>query len=94
MAISGREMKYTVTWTPSARNELCRIWIDAVDRQAVTSAANEFDAALRTDPNTVGESRGDGVRILTVAPLSIYYRVSEADRCVEVWSVWISSPVG
>jgi hypothetical protein len=82
-------MKFTVTWTASAKNNLCQIWI-AADREAVTEAADEFDAVLRTRPLEVGESRGERNRILTVPPLSIYYKVREADCCVDVWFVWIS----
>jgi plasmid stabilization system protein ParE len=84
-------MRYTVTWTPTAKNELCNIWVDAADRQTVTAAADEFDALLRTNPNDVGESRGDGIRILTVGPLSVFYQVRDLDCCVEVWSVWVST---
>ncbi len=84
-------MRYTVAWTTAAKSELCRIWIDAKDRQAITTAADEFDATLRMKPLDIGESRGDGARILTVTPLSIFYQVTEADCLVEVWSVWVSA---
>jgi hypothetical protein len=83
-------MTYTVAWTPTAKSRLCQIWIDSQDRSPITAAADEFDAMLRVRPSDVGESREGETRILTVSPLSIYYQVRDADRCVDVWSVWVS----
>lgn len=81
-------MTYTVMWRPSAERCLAEIWTNAEDRQAITEAANDIDALLRTDPMGVGESRVVNIRILTVSPLTIYYDVHEEDRLVAVWAVW------
>jgi hypothetical protein len=64
--------------------------MDASDRKSVQTAADSIDEELRQSPNGVGESRAAGTRILTIAPLSVYYDVHEADRTVFVWSVWPS----
>jgi hypothetical protein len=82
-------MNYTVVWRPTAEQALAQIWIDAVDRQAVTDAADLIDAILRTSPHDVGESRAGNTRILTVMPLSIYYDIHEEDRLVAVWATWL-----
>lgn len=82
-------MKYTVVWRPSAENKLAEIWMTSTDQSAVTTAADAIDTLLAASPLSVGESRWrDGVRLFTVTPLSVYYDVSPADCCVEVWAVW------
>jgi plasmid stabilization system protein ParE len=81
-------MNYTVVWRPTTEGTLAQIWTDAIDRQAVTDAADLIDAMLGTSPRAVGESRTGDTRILTVMPLSIYYDIHEDDRLVAVWAVW------
>jgi plasmid stabilization system protein ParE len=81
-------MIFTVLWTPTAEQELASIWLDAEDRNAVTSAAHTIDALLRADPHTRGESRHDAVRVLFVPPLGVDFDVVEADRIVYVLTVW------
>lgn len=81
-------MTWTVVWRPLPKGRLATIWIDAEDRQAVTDAADEIDALLKTQASEVGESRGQLSRILTVAPLSVFYDVYEDDRLVSIWAVW------
>ena len=81
-------MTFTVVWRPEAEQALATLWNTAVDRQAVTDAADAIDLLLRTEPFGVGESRVVNIRILTVFPLSVYYDVHEDDRLVAVWAVW------
>ena len=81
-------MKYTVVWRSAAEQALAQIWTDAIDRQAVTDAADLIDSMLGSSPRDVGESRAGETRILTVMPLSIYYDVHHDDRLVAVWAVW------
>jgi hypothetical protein len=80
-------MRYTVTWTPSARDiELTEIWLQALDRQAVTKASHEIDRRLRIDPESQGQDfYGD--RILEVWPLIVVFAVYPDDRLVEVLQV-------
>jgi hypothetical protein len=62
-------MRYTLTWHPSAEQELANIWLNATDRQAITSAANSIDHLLEFDPLSRGEEfYGD--RILVELPLT------------------------
>lgn len=75
-------MKYTVVWRPFAERTLTNLWIDSKDRQAITNAADTMDTLLRNDPLSVGESRDDGVRLLYVAPLAVYYDVFPQDQSV------------
>ncbi len=59
----------------------------ATDRAGVTHASEEIESALATRPDEIGESRPLDCRLAFVAPLAITYRVSTADRLVEVVSV-------
>ena len=81
-------MKYTVTWTPSAQDELTTIWLQPYeDRQAVTRASHEIDQQLRVDPETKGQDfYGD--RVLEVWPLMVVFAIYPDDRLVEVIQVF------
>ena len=80
-------MRLTVTWHPSASDELAEIWLGATDRAAVTEAAATVDRLLAEDPQTKGEEfYGD--RLLVVSPLAITFSVNETDRIVQVLQVW------
>jgi plasmid stabilization system protein ParE len=80
-------MNYDVIWVPSAENQLASIWTAARNRTAVARAAARIDGMLANDPNSEGESRPDGRRVLIVMPLVVYYQVDEADRRVRVLHV-------
>ena len=81
-------MRYRVAWTASAQEHLTRVWLASDKRQSVTSAAAHIDAELRDDPETKGESRRAGVRVVIVRPLGVEYEVIPEDRTVYVLSVW------
>jgi hypothetical protein len=66
-------MTYRVAWRRNALTSLADIWNAGEDRRLITAAADEIDAILMGDPPNAGESREEGVRILTVSPLSVYY---------------------
>jgi hypothetical protein len=81
-------MSYQVFWVPEAEEELAAIWLDADDRDSVTSAAHVIDTALRLDPESIGESRAEGRRVFLEPPLGVIFVVSEPDRRVSVINVW------
>jgi hypothetical protein len=80
-------MPFTVTWDPSAQNNLALIWINATDRTAVTNAANFIDRRLRISPDSAGQDLS-GFRMFTVPPLTVTFTVSPGDRLVTVRNVW------
>lgn len=80
-------MIFTVLWKPLAEEELASIWIDAQDRQTISTAANEIDRLLRVDPQSQGESRSGSQRVLIIEPLVVAFEVEEDDRRVSVLSV-------
>jgi hypothetical protein len=81
-------MKFTVTWRPTAKNELAKIWMNAKNRNQVRLAADKIDSLLKWNPEALGESRREPVRILVVPPLAVEYQVQEDDRIVSVVAVW------
>ena len=80
-------MKWTVTYRPSADDQLAELWLNATDRQAVARSSNAIARQLAADPLIAGESREGNLRILIEPPLAVIYDVSESDRLVAVWSV-------
>jgi plasmid stabilization system protein ParE len=83
-------MSFTVVWKPRAERQLAEIWDSAQDRGAVTRAADQMDAELKQQAETLGESREDlQSRILFNLPLAIAFRVHRDDLRVEVLRVWI-----
>lgn len=81
-------MRYTVIWTNTAEQDLAALWMAALDRNAVTSAANVVDQLLAEDPDTRGHARFDTVRSLVLAPLGVDFEILELDRIVYVLSAW------
>jgi len=83
-------MMYRVIWIGSARDDLAEMWIsgDSQLRNAITRATNDFDRALRFNPQDQGESRDDGERICFSSPLAISFDIDPGDRVVFVLQVW------
>jgi hypothetical protein len=81
-------MNYTVTWLASAEQELAALWVDAVNRGAITRAAHQIDELLGKNPEQAGESRFESFRILLAKPLGVTFEVSKPDRLVRVHHVW------
>ncbi len=83
-------MNYTVTYKPSAEQELADIWMNAPNRQAVTEAAHRIDFLLKTKPHEQGESRDGNTRIMFERPLAVDFEIHDEDCRVEVLKVaWI-----
>jgi hypothetical protein len=76
--------RYTVTWLREVECDLALLWVGALDRGAVTAAADAIDAELAVDPERKGDAVSEGLRSLSVPPLYELFTVREADRVVEV----------
>lgn len=74
-------MNYTVVWTRAALRQLNDVWTSTTDPDAVDEAATRVAQTLATDPEQVGESREDDVRIMFDAPLVVLF-VPVPDVCV------------
>lgn len=80
-------MKWTVTYLPSAKDDLATIWINALDRKAVANSAHSIDQLLGTNPLKSGESWSGEMRLLIEPPLAVLFDVQTDDRKVVVWYV-------
>ena len=80
-------MNYTVVWNPDAENDLAFAWMRAVDKQALSAAANRLEKLLGDDPLNLGESRAGITRIAFDGPVGVICDVSEPDRRVTVLAV-------
>ena len=75
-------MKYTVLWTRNAERRLAALWMAATDREAVATAANAIDVALRGNSPDCGESRSGDRRILNEPHLAVIFsRVRSGSKC-------------
>lgn len=80
-------MKWTVTYSPDAQNDLVEIWLYTTDKQSVAKAADEIDRLLASDPLIVGESHSGFTRIICERPLAVQYDVYQDDLMVIVVAV-------
>ena len=81
-------MNYSVIWLPNAEQELADLWLNSSDRGAITRAAAVIDQLLERAPETEGESRPNGRRILFASPLAVIYRIDPDQHQVSVLHVW------
>jgi hypothetical protein len=64
--------------------DLADLWTTAPDRQAVNAAENEIYRQLTRDPLGAGQELSEGLRKVTVDPLTAYYEVDTARRHVKI----------
>ena len=76
--------RYTVVWGPEAEAELAAVWLAALDRAAVTSTVMRIDGELGYDAIAKGIELREGLRTLTVGPLTVAFTASEQDRLAEI----------
>ena len=82
-------MNFRVIWRREAERRLTEIWLNhPTARAAVTVASDLIDRLLASDPESAGESRPNGRRILISAPLGVLFRVDPAAHEVRVTTVW------
>lgn len=80
-------MKWTVVYQPSANDDLAEIWMNSVDRQAVSDAIDAVEAELARMPLEIGESRAGNMRLIIQPPLLMFYDVVPDDLRVTVWHI-------
>lgn len=82
-------MTFSIDWTPSAEQDLARLWVDHPDvRNAVTAAVAAVEADLRRQPLDVGESRAGVTRVTFDGPVGLRFDVFSDRRLVRVTGVW------
>lgn len=80
-------MKWTVTYQPSAKDDLAEIWMSSESRQAVSDAVGAVEAELARRPLEIGESREGNMRLIIQPPLLMFYDVVPDDIRVTVWHI-------
>jgi hypothetical protein len=86
-------MRYTVIWKPLAERALAECYVNALEHgdhalaASITNAVAGIDTTLLKNPESVGESRSEGKRVLIEPPLTVTFRIREADRQVWVLTV-------
>ena len=81
-------MRYTVVWKPEAERRLTELWMEAENQQQVADASNLLERELALVPESLGEEREEGTRVVIVPPLGIHFRLHSDDRRVVVLTVW------
>ena len=79
-------MKYTVTWSKHAEQQLAFFWSSANDKLGITQASDAIDRALKNDPDTKAVPFEEFF-VYRVSPLAVLFRISSEDRIVEVVEV-------
>jgi mRNA-degrading endonuclease RelE of RelBE toxin-antitoxin system len=83
-------MKWTVTWTPEAEEELTNIWLKAANRDRVSRASDIIETELKHDADKKGTLK-KGRRVLHYSPLAVAYEVIPDDCLVRVVHVAIET---
>lgn len=82
-------MSYQVIWPRETFEELADAWLNAPDRDAVTSASHRLDQALASNPFACGFYRDSPVNRTAIEfPLGIEFEIIEDDKQVRVLRVW------
>ncbi len=82
-------MNYRVVWRKRVADQIhtaAFLMFEHGRRDApLVEALAAIDERLQSRPHEVGESRGDGERVLIHAPLTVWYEVFEQDGVVIVY---------
>ena len=79
--------RYSVALNEEAENDLIDIWVNAVDRNAVTQAQAEIERRLGSDPKAYGNFVSEGLWRIDLPPLVAFYSIDDARSAVQVTNV-------
>ena len=83
-------MKYTVTWTQEARDELCELFLAVADRNELARIVNALEQELGRRPDELGESRDGQVRVVMETHFGLQIEIFPEDCLVKVFHVgWL-----
>lgn len=86
-------MKFTVTWSAEAENELCDLWLAAIDRNEFSRQVAIIEGDLKTSADELGEARTDGTRILILELIGVLFEVDLGDRKAHVLHIQSKPPL-
>jgi len=81
-------MNFTLFWTEQALDSIEHILAAAADPGRILASIQELDQELTRDPQTKGESRPGGRRIVFAHPLAVLFEVHWRLNEVVVAEVW------
>ncbi|MEN1680190.1 MAG: type II toxin-antitoxin system RelE/ParE family toxin [Planctomycetota bacterium] len=84
--------RYRVNSSPTAIADLATIWTGLKDRSAVSAASDTADIELADDPKGAGDHLSEGLWLLKVAPLRLYFTIDEDDLLVTITNVRFDLP--
>ena len=76
-------MKWTVTWTIKAEEELTEIWLKATNRKAISRASDQIEKELKHNADRKDTAK-NGRRILHYPPLAVAYDVFPEDCLIRI----------
>ena len=86
-------MKFTVTWSAEAENELCDLWLAANDRTEFSRQVAAIENDLRTSADELGEARADETRILICGLIGVLFDVDVGDRMAHILHIQSKPPL-
>jgi hypothetical protein len=83
-------LKYHVLWAKTAEDELADVWMQAVDKDAVSRAVAKIDRDIAANPQGLGESReSPNHRVHFEVPLGVRFDVHPTRGEVLVLNLWL-----
>jgi hypothetical protein len=83
-------MPYRVFWSPDAELRYKTLLAVSSEAAVLVEAARHIDEQLHSNPNDLGESRHENIRIGFLEPLALEFEVLEDVKTVIVFNVWIN----
>lgn len=81
-------MPYRVFWSPDAEQRYKSLLAVSGEAAALVEAARQIDQQLHLNPNDLGESRHENIRIGFLGPLALEFEVLEDVTTVIVFNIW------
>lgn len=90
-------MSWRVVWTNRALAGLMAAYLDllqkGLDAEAIARATVQLDHEFVQNPEELGESRTDNIRVVFQLPLVVYFEVHAEERVVVATTVrWTTRP--
>ena len=80
--------RFSVDSSDTASDQLADAWNrHPADANAITKAQHAIEQILANDPLGKGQEVSEGLRKITVSPLTNYYSVNPAERTVEIEAI-------
>lgn len=81
---------FSLIWNRSTQPQIASIWksADELKKTAVAKALKLIILELSVNPETAGESRAVGRRILTHQPLGVLFKVLPEKSAVRILKIW------